>query len=203
MVRDLSAPEIVKNLSEAYTKERYKLDAVTENNAFKFARAMSNAFHAPVGVCIEDLGPQRFALTAEEGFLDNHANYWRVPRIAGESDEALRIRIGQEKLVKWGVFTVDDTLDLLANLLQVDYSRFTWDENIDEAGNYEPALIAFHIDPAVFTSKGITDVAGAVAGLQAKMQLVMPVGVRVIVTSTGTAQWDDGVTKWDDGKTYS
>lgn len=199
---DLSADVIIHNFSGAYIQERYRADGVTESNLYKLCRAVYNGFHKESGEALEDLEPQRFDETAEQGFLDNRANFWNVPRRSGESDAALRVRIGQRKLVQWGAFNIDEMLNLIATLLDADVSQITFTENIDESGNWEPALISFHIDPNAFIAQGITDVATAIQDLNDDLEMVAPAGVRVIATSTGSAVWDSG-DLWDGGETWS
>lgn len=198
----LDADAIILNFSEPYIQTRYLDDGVTEATLYKLCRAVSVGFLEESGEAIDTLEPQRFAYTATEGFLDIHANYWLVPRSDGESDAALRLRIGLAKLMQWGAFNVDDMLVLLATLLETDVGSITFTENIDESEAFEPGLITFNINPDVFTSKGITDVATAVADLEADMERVAPAGVRVRVTTAGSAVYDDG-DLYDDGETYS
>lgn len=196
--------EIIQNFSEAYIQKRYRKDGVTESTLYKLCRAVSVGFLQETGEAIDLLEPQRFDLTAQEGFLDNRADFWNVPRRVedGETDASLRLRIGLVKLVKWGAFNVDDMLSLLATLLQTDATNVSFTENEDENGDFEPALITFNVSPAVFITNGITDVAGAVEDLQADMEKVAPAGVRVIVSTSGNAQYDSG-DQYDSGVTYS
>lgn len=203
-ITDLSPDKLILYFSSAYIQKRYKADGVTEANLYKLCRAMYNGFHKESGDAILALEPQRFDQTAEQGFLDNRAYFWNLPRRSGESDAALRVRIGQRKLVQWGAFNIDEMLTLIATLLDADVSQITFTENVDESGNWEPALITFRIDPNAFIAQGITDVATAIQDLNEDLEQVAPAGVRVIATSAGSAVWDDGgVTLWDGGKTWS
>lgn len=199
---DLSAVAVQRNFSSAYILNRYRADGFTESNVFKLCRAMSVGFHAETGQAVDDLEPQLFAYTAEGGFLDHHGFFWNRPRAVGEVDEALRVRIGQVKLVKWGAFNVDEMLTLLANLLTTDETNIGFTENVDGSGNWEPGLITFQIAPSVFVDNGIMDVPTAIASLLEDMEKVAPAGVRVIITSTGSGIWDSG-DDWDSGQTFS
>lgn len=203
LATDLGPDVIIRNFSEAYIQKRYRNDGFTEANLYKLCRAIYNGFLKESGEVIEILGPQRFPVTATQGFLDHHADYWNVPRRVEEGDGSLRLRIGQVKLVKWGAFNIDQMLTMLATLLQTDAASIEFSENVDEDGNWEPNLITFNINPDVFLNNEVDDVAGAVEDLNADMEKVAPAGVRVIVTTAGTAKYDDGVTVYDDGFTYS
>ncbi len=198
---DLGPGVIILNFSEAYIQKQFKLDA-SEANLYKLCRAVYNGFLKESGDVLDVLEPQRFAYTATEGFLDHHADFWNVPRVDGETDGALRLRIGLAKLIQWGAFNIDDMLVLLATLLNVQVSDIEFDENLDESEAFEPALIRFYISPNIFEDNGVDDIPAAVADLEAKMEQVAPAGVRVIVSSSGTAQYDNG-DLWDNGETYS
>lgn len=200
---DQSALAILQNFSNPYIQQRYKADGITEANLFKLCRAISTAFHAETGQAVDDLGPQRFDLTAVQGFLDRRAIFWNVPRQEGETDAQVRLKIGQVKLKRWGAFNVDEMVSLLATLLQADPSTIQVFENQDETGNYEPALIQFRLTPTTFTNAGITDVAMAITVLEADLEFVAPAGVRVFIATQGTAIWDDPETIWDESGTWS
>lgn len=199
---DLSAIEIVKNFSSPYLQKRYKRDGITETNAYKLSRAISTGFLAETGQAVDDLEPQRFDYTAEQGFLDNRAAFWNVPRTVGEVDAALRLRIGQQKLIRWGVMNSDEMLTLLATLLSTTVDEIDFEEEIDEAGDREPAVIRFNIAPGIFAAAGITDIPTAITGLEETLDQVAAAGVRVYIATAGSAQYDVG-DLFDDGETYS
>jgi hypothetical protein len=208
MSTDLSPEVLLRNLSSGFNRERYKPDGhggEVETNLYKLARATSSGLHAETGQALDDLAPQRFDSTAEQGFLDNRAVFWNVPRRANEEgdDGPLRLRLGQRKLVLWGATCVDEMLSALATLLRTDVRLIGFTENIDELGAFEPGLITFNVSPGAFQANGVSDVAAAIAGLQVDMESVAPAGVRVRIISQGTALWDDAGTVWDVSGTWS
>lgn len=200
---DLSPDRLILKFSQPYTKSRYQADGITETNLYKLCRASYEGFHRESGDCVTILEGQLSDYEATEGFLDKRAQFWLIPRKEDEADEDLRLRIGGVKIRKWGAFNVDEMLSMIATLLDTNVEQIGFTENVDENGDFEPHLITFQIPLGVFEEASVDDIPSAVDDLLDVMEEAAPAGVRVRITSAGTAQFDDGVTVYDGGFTYS